>query len=66
MSLTEIKDAIEALSEKERCELNAWLQNWPSDDWDRQMEADASSGRFEALVREADDAFGRGDCRPFP
>ena len=54
------------LSEKVRCGLNAWYQNWTSDDWDRQMEADTNSGRFEALVREADDAFGQGDCWPFP
>ncbi|MBI5093258.1 MAG: hypothetical protein HZB26_12565 [Candidatus Hydrogenedentes bacterium] len=57
MSLTEIKTAIEALSEKERCELNAWLQDWPADDWDRQMEADARSGRFTPLAREAEDAI---------
>jgi hypothetical protein len=66
MSLTEIKAAIEALSEKERCELNAWLQNWPADDWDRQMEADARAGRFDALAREAEDAYRGGETRPFP
>jgi hypothetical protein len=66
MSLLEIKSAIEALSEKERCELSAWLQNWPADDWDRQMADDARAGRFDALVREAEQAFGQGKCRPFP
>jgi hypothetical protein len=52
MSLTDIKNAIRALSEKERCELNAWLQNWEPDDWNRQMEGDAQSGKFDAMVRE--------------
>ena len=66
MSLAEIKTAIGALSEKERCELNAWLQNYPADDWDRQMEADAESGRLDALVREAEEAYRRDECRPFP
>ncbi|NUM56408.1 MAG: hypothetical protein HUU46_22450 [Candidatus Hydrogenedentes bacterium] len=66
MSLTEIKTAIEALSERERCELNAWLQNFASDDWDRQMESDAKAGRMDALVREAEQAYRDDDCLPFP
>ena len=66
MGLTEIKTAIGTLSERERCELNAWLQDYPADEWDRQMEGDARSGRLGVLVREADEALKRGDCRPFP
>lgn len=62
MSLIEIMSAIEELSPKERCELNAWLQNWPSDEWDLQMEADASAGKFDLLVREANEA----ETYPFP
>ena len=66
MSLNEIKSAIEALSEQERCELNAWLQNWPADEWDRQMQSDARSGRLASLVREADDAYECGTGHSFP
>jgi hypothetical protein len=66
MNLTDIKTAIEALSEVERCELNAWLQNWKADEWDRQMERDAKSGKFASLVREAEEAFRQEECRLFP
>jgi len=66
MSLAEIQSAIETLSERERCELAVWLQNWQPDEWDRQMQADAETGKFDALIREADEAYRRGDCRPFP
>lgn len=66
MSLTEIKQAISALTLRERCELNAWLQSWPSDEWDRQMEEDARSGKLDALAREARESLRRGDCTPFP
>ena len=66
MSLTEIKDAIATLSEKERSELNAWLQNWKSDDWDRQMKADIEAGKLDNLAREAEEEYRRGDCRLFP
>ncbi|MFA6241535.1 MAG: hypothetical protein WC655_11425 [Candidatus Hydrogenedentales bacterium] len=66
MSLTEIKTAIEALSERERCELNVWLQDYPTDTWDSQMESDARGGRLDSLVREAEEAYGHGESRPFP
>ena len=63
---TEIKEAISALTEPERCELHAWLQNWPDDDWDRQMKADAAAGRLDRLVREAESEYYRGSCQPLP
>ncbi len=66
MSLTEIKSAIATLSEKERCVLNAWLQDWKPDDWDCQMEADARAGKFDAMIRESEEAPHRGELRPFP
>ncbi|MBX7244643.1 MAG: hypothetical protein K1X53_04040 [Candidatus Sumerlaeaceae bacterium] len=65
-SLSQIKNEIESLSEKDRCELNAWLQNWRSDDWDRQMESDAAAGKFDEMAREAEAAYRRGDCKPLP
>ena len=66
MTITEIKKAIECLSEKERCELNAWMQDWTLDDWDRQMEGDALAGKFDALAVEGEEALRKGVCRPFP
>jgi hypothetical protein len=66
MTVADIKNAIESLSEKERCELNAWLQNWTPDEWDCQMEADVQAGRLDSLAREAEEAFEKGECRPFP
>jgi len=65
MTLTEIKTAIKALSEQEKCELNAWLQASPSDDWDRQMEADAASGKLDNLMREAEEDYRSGRTRQF-
>ena len=54
MTLSQIKTAIKELSERERCELSAWLQNWTPDDWDRQMEADARVGKFDESIEEAE------------
>lgn len=66
MSLTEIMTAIETLSDEERAELQAWLSAFPLDDWDRQMIADGKTGKFDQLEAEAEAAFRRGECRPFP
>jgi hypothetical protein len=53
----EIKAQIEALSWEERCELNALLQNWPEDDWDKQM---ASDGKFDRVMDEAEREYRAG------
>ena len=43
-TVAEIKAAIDQLSPKERCELEALLHPQVDDDWDRQMAADAEPG----------------------
>lgn len=46
----ELKAATELLSPRERCELNALLQSWTEDEWDREMAADAApGGKLRAL-----------------
>jgi hypothetical protein len=59
----QIKAQIDALTWQERCELNALLQNWPEDDWDRQMAAEA---KFDRLMEKAADEFRSGACRDWP
>jgi hypothetical protein len=59
----QIKAQIDALTWQERCELNALLQNWPEDDWDRQM---ATEGKFDRVMEEASDEFHAGECRDWP
>jgi hypothetical protein len=43
-TVAEIKAAIDRLSPRERCELEALLHPWGEDDWDRRMAADAEPG----------------------
>jgi len=59
----QIKAQIDALTWQERCELNALLQNWPEDDWDRQM---ATEGKFDRLMEKAQGEFRAGECRDWP
>lgn len=59
----QIKAQIDALTWEERCELNALLQSWPADDWDRQM---ATEGKFDSLMEEAEREYRTGQCRDWP
>lgn len=63
-TVQEIRTAIEHLPLEERAGLVAELCGWSDDDWDRQMKADAASGGFGALNREADAADRGGQTKP--
>lgn len=62
----EIKAAIEALSPRERCELNALLHDWPDDEWDQQMKADAEAGKCEWMIEEVERSEREGTAREWP
>ncbi len=66
MSIQEIEEAIAALPEDEQWELVARLNERYDDAWDRQMKADAEAGKFDALVRAAEEDIAAGRTRPLP
>lgn len=63
-TVTEIKAAIESLNPREYCELMAMLHPTADDDWDRQMKADAASGRLDQLMEQARADAAAGMCVP--
>ena len=66
-TVAEIKEAIDKLSPRERCELNVLLRGWEEDDWDRQMTSDAEpGGKLDKLRRAADADAKAGRLRDFP
>ncbi|MBA2585037.1 MAG: hypothetical protein H0U99_00950 [Chthoniobacterales bacterium] len=66
-TVEEIKTAIDRLSPRERCELNALLHDWPDDEWDKQMRADAEpGGKLNKLMLEAEADAKAGRLREFP
>jgi len=66
-TVVEIKAAIDKLSPRERCELNALLRGWYEDEWDRQMASDAESGGKLDRLRQAAEADAQaGRLREFP
>ena len=46
-TVEKIRTAIERLSLEERAQITAELRGWTDDDWDRQMKADGTAGKFK-------------------
>ncbi len=65
-TILEIQAAIVGLSEAERRELREWFAAWDEDDWDRQISADAASGRLDILARQAEVGKRADTLRPLP
>ncbi|MEO7298331.1 MAG: hypothetical protein ABI042_07115 [Verrucomicrobiota bacterium] len=63
-TVQEIKSAMAKLSLEERAEILADLCDWKDDDWDRQMKADATAGKFDSLDRAADQAHASNQTVP--
>jgi hypothetical protein len=51
-NVVEIKEAIARLSAEEYAELMSELMDFPDDDWDRAMKADAASGRLDIIDQQ--------------
>ncbi|HEV2293060.1 MAG TPA: hypothetical protein VGR35_04340 [Tepidisphaeraceae bacterium] len=59
---TEIERAIERLSPEELARLRASFAAFDGDQWDRQVQADATTGRLDALADEALSDLREGRC----
>jgi hypothetical protein len=56
----ELEGQIKTLSSNELQELRAWLAEYDAEIWDRQFNADAISGRLDALADRALNDFSDG------
>ncbi len=65
-TILEIQEAIVKLPEEERVALRNWLDAFEEDDWDRQITADAASGRLNFMTEEAERAKREGTLLPHP
>lgn len=60
MSIQELESAIMMLSSKELARLTTWLVDYHQKMWDRQIEDDLDSGRFDKLLNEIDGEYAAG------
>ncbi len=63
----QIKALIDALSPMEQAELNSLVQDWPDDEWDKQMRADCEpGGKLHKLMLEAQEDAKAGRLSDWP
>lgn len=55
-----LEQEIVKLSRSERTALRQWLESYLADQWDREIETDARSGRLDRLARQALEAHRAG------
>lgn len=58
-----IEKEIEKLSPTELAEFRRWYTDFDADAWDAQIEADAASGKLDALAEEALTEYKAGKAR---
>jgi hypothetical protein len=63
MNITELKTAVKELSQNELAEFAEWFNEFQEALWDKQIEQDMKAGKFDALIRQTEQAFSEGKCR---
>jgi hypothetical protein len=63
MNITELKTAVKELSKNELAEFAKWFNEFQEALWDKQIEQDMKAGKFDALIRQAEQAFSEGKCK---
>jgi hypothetical protein len=58
----EIEKAIRELPAKDLAELRRWFAEFDADQWDRQIERDAATGRLDRLAEEAIEDVRKGEA----
>lgn len=64
MSVQELETAVTHLPKEELARFSQWFEEYLSDEWDRQIEADALAGRFDELGKQAMADYEAGRCTP--
>lgn len=62
--LEQIEKSVSELNPKELEAFSAWFEEFQAERWDRQVEADASAGKLDALANKALAEFRAGKTRP--
>jgi hypothetical protein len=65
-TVQEIEAAIQKLEPKKIYEVGDWLDELREELWDKQIDADAKTGRLDKLMEEAKQDYLAGRCKPLP
>jgi hypothetical protein len=58
-----LEQAVEQLPPEELAKFRRWFTQFDADAWDAQIEADAATGKLDALAEEALTEYRRGQAR---
>lgn len=61
-NVKELERAILNLSPEDYKELRDWFEEYESEQWDKQFEDDVTSGKLDALAKEAIQEYKSGNC----
>jgi hypothetical protein len=64
MTISELEQAVTKLSEQELNRFRAWFDEYYAEMWDKQIEADAKSGRLDDLLAAVDKEYNAGLTKP--
>jgi hypothetical protein len=64
MSVQELESEIARLSKPDLASFTQWFEEFISDSWDKQIEADVAAGKLDRLAEQADGHFDAGRCTP--
>ena len=64
MSVQELEEKVSQLPRGELADFAKWFEEYIADEWDRQIEEDARSGRLDAVVRNAEEQIEAGQFTP--
>jgi hypothetical protein len=64
MTVKQLESAIAQLRPTELAELAAWFDEFRAKAWDKQIQCDLEAGRLDAVIRQAEQEFEAGRCRP--
>jgi hypothetical protein len=63
-TVAEIENALRALPVQDARTVADWLQEYLDEQWDRQIEQDAKSGKLDKLAQEAVAEYKAGKTKP--
>jgi hypothetical protein len=58
-----LEEQVKSLSEDDLTEFRRWFLDWDNDEWDRQIERDATAGKLDALASAALAEYNAGQAR---
>ena len=64
MSVQQLESAVTELTSDELSRFSEWFEQYKSDQWDRQIEHDVTSGRLDAFLAEVDAEIEQEGVRP--